>query len=239
MPPPRRCWPATCQAFRHAAAKTFDGVKVLLNDNDAERAGALAETLARDPALQVRRIPHDASLPEAVTEHAPDVVIVDMARPDRDALEGVRQVTAAEPRPIVLFVDQADPAFMENAIDAGVSSYNVLGTPPPDVKPILRVSPLQPARHLHLGAARYHLFQARLMACPMLLGPHPSFLPRQGEASSILNEGPYEDQGVEAHSSRLCKAAVPTDWQSRDPLSCGAPKGLTCHTPWGSDCLPE
>ena len=30
--------------------------------------------------------------------------------------------------------------FMEEAIRAGVSSYNVLGVPPPDVKPILRAA---------------------------------------------------------------------------------------------------
>ena len=122
-------------------------VKVLLADTDAERAGALAETLARDPALSVIRIPHNASLADAVAAIAPDVLIVDMARPDRDALEGVRQVTAAEPRPVVLFVDQDDPAFMEAAIAAGVSSYNVLGTPPPDVKPILRAAVALFRRH--------------------------------------------------------------------------------------------
>jgi response regulator NasT len=63
-----------------------------------------------------------------------------MARPDRDALEGIRVVTSSVPRPIVLFVDQDDDAFMEEAIRAGVSSYNVLGVPPPDVKPILRAA---------------------------------------------------------------------------------------------------
>jgi response regulator NasT len=63
-----------------------------------------------------------------------------MTRPDRDALDGIRQVAALNPRPVVLFVDEDDPAFMEEAINAGVSSYNAIGMPPPDVKPILRAA---------------------------------------------------------------------------------------------------
>jgi response regulator NasT len=115
-------------------------VRILLADDDAERAGAMARGLAADPGLSVLRLGSAMSLADAVASLAPDIVLVDMARPDRDALEGIRQVTAQAPRPIVLFVDQADPAFVEAAIDAGVSSYNVLGLPPPDVKPILHAA---------------------------------------------------------------------------------------------------
>jgi response regulator NasT len=115
-------------------------VKVLLADDDAERARLLARALETDPGLAVVRIGVDEALSDAVAAHAPDVVIVDMARPDRDALEGVRQLASRNPRPVVVFVDQDDPGFMEEAIGAGVSSYNVLGLAPPDVKPILRAA---------------------------------------------------------------------------------------------------
>ena len=115
-------------------------MRVLLADDDAERAGAVAQVLAADPGLTVLHLDPAMSLADAVATLAPDIVLVDMARPDRDALEGIRQVTAQAPRPIVLFVDQDDPAFMEEAIGAGVSSYNVMGLPPPAVKPILRAA---------------------------------------------------------------------------------------------------
>ena len=115
-------------------------MRVLLADDDAERAGAVARVLAADPGLTVLHLDPAMSLADAVATLAPDIVLVDMARPDRDALEGIRRVTAQTPRPIVLFVDQDDPAFMEEAIGAGVSSYNVMGLPPPDVKPILRAA---------------------------------------------------------------------------------------------------
>jgi response regulator NasT len=122
-------------------------VKVLLADDDAERAGAVARILAADPGLTVLRLNQNQSLADAVASLAPDVVLVDMARPDRDALDGIRLMAALMPRPVVLFVDEDDPAFMEEAISAGVSSYNAIGLPPPDVKPILRAAVALFRRH--------------------------------------------------------------------------------------------
>jgi two-component system, response regulator / RNA-binding antiterminator len=127
-------------------------MKVLLADDDAERggaerAGAVARILAADAGLTIVRLTPGESLAEAVVSIAPDVVLVDMARPDRDALDGIRQLAALIPRPVVLFVDEDDPAFMEEAISAGVSSYNAVGMPPPDVKPILRAAVALFRRH--------------------------------------------------------------------------------------------
>jgi two-component system, response regulator / RNA-binding antiterminator len=122
-------------------------VKVLLADDDAERAGAVARILAADTGLTVLRLKPAESLAEAVASLAPDVVLVDMARPDRDGLDGIREVAAINPRPVVLFVDEDDPSFMEAAISAGVSSYNAVGMKPPDVKPILRAAVALFRRH--------------------------------------------------------------------------------------------
>lgn len=64
-------------------------MKVLLADDDAEEAGALAGVLAADPGLTVLRLDPAITLADAVMAHAPDIVLVDMARPDRDALDGI------------------------------------------------------------------------------------------------------------------------------------------------------
>ena len=123
-----------------APTRVIATVRVLLADDNAERAGALARVLAADPAIVVVLVRSGEVLADAVAALAPEIVLVGMARPDRDSLDGIRQVTAQNPHPIVLFVDEDDPAFMEDAISAGVSSYNVLGVPPPDMKPILRAA---------------------------------------------------------------------------------------------------
>jgi response regulator NasT len=109
-------------------------LRVLLADSNSERADALAETLEATDDAEVLRASPGSSIADVVSAEAPDVVIVDMALPDRDALEDIRAVNSREPRPIV---DRDDPGFMEEAIAAGVSSYNVVGITLPDVKPIV------------------------------------------------------------------------------------------------------
>ena len=125
-------------------------LKILLADADPGRAAMVERSLAGDRGATVIRLAPDQPLIEAVRTAAPDVIIVDMARPDRDALDSVRAVAAQEPRPIVLFVDEDDPAFMQAAVAAGVSSYNVVGTALPDVKPIVRAAVAIFERHRQL-----------------------------------------------------------------------------------------
>jgi two-component system, response regulator / RNA-binding antiterminator len=112
-------------------------LKILLADADAERALAVQESLASAGKVEIFRAPADGNLVDCVAALSPDVVIVDMGLPDRDALESIRAIAAKNPRPIVLFTDRDDPGFMEEAIAAGVSSYNVLGATIPDIKPIV------------------------------------------------------------------------------------------------------
>lgn len=131
-------------------------LKVLLVDTDAVRTGLVEAHLASlGVAAFARPLPGE-TLPEAVRRFGPDVVIVDMARPDRDALDGVRQVSSADPRPIVMFVDDDDPAFMEAAIDAGVSSYVVVRDDLPDIRPIVQaaVALFRRFRHIEEELAR-------------------------------------------------------------------------------------
>lgn len=112
-------------------------LKVLLADTDPDRVAILEQRLDEIIDAVILRVPAGRNLIDAVPELAPDVIIVDMARPDRDGLDDLRRVSAANPRPIVMFVDGDDRAFMEEAIAAGVSSYNVVGAAFPDIKPIV------------------------------------------------------------------------------------------------------
>jgi response regulator NasT len=112
-------------------------LKVLLADSEGERARLLEERLHEIGDAVIVRVAAAKSLIDAVRSEAPDVIIVDMARPDRDALDDLRRVNSDNPRPIVMFVDRDDRAFMEEAIAAGVSSYNVVSAALPDVRSIV------------------------------------------------------------------------------------------------------
>jgi len=135
-----RCDAAWLLLSRQAARVAVSELKVLLVDTEPERARILEAHLASAGATVTVRLRPGEQLPEAVAREAPDVIIVDMARPDRDWLDDIRRATHRDPRPVAMFVDVDDPAFMEAAIEAGVSSYTVVGTAMPDVKPVMRAA---------------------------------------------------------------------------------------------------
>ena len=99
------------------------------------RAEALKEKLAQGGFAEVLHAREGDNLIEAVESTRPDLVIIDMALPDRDALEDVRAVSAN--KPVVMFAGSDDPAFVEEAIGAGVCSYNLSGVAFQDIKPIM------------------------------------------------------------------------------------------------------
>jgi two-component system, response regulator / RNA-binding antiterminator len=124
-------------AATNEVARLPGQLKVLVADRDSGRMTALEQRLREISDAVILGVPAGCTLIDAVATLAPDVIIVDMARPDRDALDDLRRVSADNPRPIVMFVDRDDRAFMEEAIAAGVSSYNVVDTAYPDIKPIV------------------------------------------------------------------------------------------------------
>jgi two-component system, response regulator / RNA-binding antiterminator len=133
-------WHRICSTRRPLAREksVLSGeLRVLLADSEGERAALLEARLREISDAVIIRVPAAGCLLDTVATEAPDVIIVDMARPDRDALDDLRRVGADNPRPVVMFVDRDDRAFMEEAIAAGVSSYNVVDTAFPDVKPIV------------------------------------------------------------------------------------------------------
>ena len=137
-------------------------LRILLFDTDGERAHALEERLSEPGYAQVFRA-EAGNLAQAVEQSKPDLIIIDMSLPDRDALEDIRQVAAA--RPIVMFAGTDDPAFAQEAIAAGVCSYNLSGVALADVKPIMAsaIGLFQRYRHVEteLAAAKALLDERR------------------------------------------------------------------------------
>jgi response regulator NasT len=98
-------------------------MRVLLIDPDPARAALVAEGLAGVRPLEVRQT---AALEGAeIAAFAPDVIVIACDSPDRDTLEGLREATAVNPRPVVMFTDRSAPGLAEAVVQAGVAAYVV------------------------------------------------------------------------------------------------------------------
>jgi response regulator NasT len=113
-------------------------MRVLVVDPDPARAALVTEGLAGVEPLEVRH----ASVfdPADAASFQPDVIVVASDSPDRDTIESLRETTAANPRPVVMFVDRSEPGLAEAAVRAGVSAYVVDGLAKARVRSVLEVA---------------------------------------------------------------------------------------------------
>lgn len=115
-------------------------MRVLVIDPDPARAALVAEGLADVKPLEVRSASSFEAVEAEVGEFAPDVIVIACDSPDRDTLENLRQQTAHNPRPVVMFVDRSTPGLAEAAVEAGVAAYVVDGLSAKRVRPVLEVA---------------------------------------------------------------------------------------------------
>ncbi len=106
----------------------------------ATRKSCSAQFKALDDSFVIILAAPGKNLLDAVRESNPDVVIVDMTRPDRAGLDSMCSLNAVTRLPVLMFIDDDDPQFMEEAIAAGVCSYHAGGVAVPAMKPILRTA---------------------------------------------------------------------------------------------------
>ncbi len=133
-------------------------VRVLLVDDDPERADWLMTALREAGYEVVAHMDSAINLLAQVRRVKPDVIIIDSDSPDRDTLEHVCMVTRDDPRPIVMFTQDADQALMHEALKAGVHAYVVDGLSPERVRPVVNVAL---ARFDQWQALRQELGQAQ------------------------------------------------------------------------------
>lgn len=110
---------------------------ILVIDANHIRASIIEEGLKEAGQARVTVVDDANGLMRRIVELDPDVIVIDLESPNRDALEHMFQVSRAAKRPVAMFVDRTDDASIEAAIDAGVSAYVVDGLKKERIKPIL------------------------------------------------------------------------------------------------------
>lgn len=112
-------------------------VKIVIVDESPVRAAILLEGLRDAGFTHVECIAETHNLLKRVYAIDPDIILIDLENPSRDALEQMFQVSRAVRRPVAMFVDQSDTASIQASVDAGVSAYIVDGLRKERIKSIL------------------------------------------------------------------------------------------------------
>jgi response regulator NasT len=114
-----------------------DDLSILVVDENRHRAQVIEEALHEAGYARVVVVHEITGLVRRIEETKPDVIVIDIENPNRDALESLFQVSRSVQRPIAMFVDHSDKGMIEAAVEAGVSAYIVDGLKKERVKPIL------------------------------------------------------------------------------------------------------
>ena len=118
-------------------------MRILLVDPDEARRERVVEGLRAFEDVRVLIVENTLGVTQHVAKFEPDMVIVACESPARDAIEDLRRVSETNPRPIVMFVDHADPDQVEDALRAGVAAYVAEGLEPQRIRTILDLASAQ------------------------------------------------------------------------------------------------
>ena len=115
-------------------------LKILVVEPDATRAQDIIDALKEGGWGNVFVVSDVSALAPKLNEVDPDIVLIDLAHPDRDTLEHIGNVSSAQSRPVAMFVDRSDAELTHAAISAGVSAYVVDGLQKNRIKPVLETA---------------------------------------------------------------------------------------------------
>ncbi|MFK7745237.1 MAG: ANTAR domain-containing response regulator [Roseobacter sp.] len=117
-----------------------ENLSILVVEADAERARHIIDALRDAGWSDVQAVAQSSGLSRAVKTFAPDIVLIDLANPDRDTLEQLSLASGTRARPVAMFVDQTDDELTQAALAAGVSAYVVDGLTMNRIKPVLETA---------------------------------------------------------------------------------------------------
>lgn len=142
-----RCGPAASHVVGGAdpPARINDWIvsqtlKIIVVEPDPDRARDIIDALKDGGWSDVTVIGSATQLDSMVRRENPDIILIDLANPDRDTLEHLCIVSDARSRAVAMFVDHSDEAMTQAAIAAGLSAYVVNGLQKDRIKPVLQTA---------------------------------------------------------------------------------------------------
>lgn len=121
-------------------ARVTDGMKIAVIEPDPDRARDIIDALMEGGWTDVVVLGDVTGLARKLAALDPDLVLIDLANPSRDALEQVSVASEARSRPVAMFVDRSDNEMTQAAVAAGLSAYVVGELQPERIKPVLQTA---------------------------------------------------------------------------------------------------
>lgn len=115
-------------------------LRVMLVDDDPVRASSVESSLQASGYEVMSVVSTSSALLYQIEQHRPDVVLIDLQVPGRDILESLAVVNEHNPTAMIMFSEDDDPDYIQQAFRAGVSTYQIEGLNPEKVKPIIDVA---------------------------------------------------------------------------------------------------
>jgi len=115
-------------------------LRILVVEPNADRVREIVDALRDAGWCDVKALAQISALDRTVKSFVPDIVLIDLANPDRDTLEHISYATETSKRAVALFVDQTDDGLTQAALNAGVSAYVVDGLKMERIKPVLQTA---------------------------------------------------------------------------------------------------
>lgn len=161
----------------------MSGIRVLLVDDHQVVRSGLRALLGTQPDLEV--VAEASSGGEAlqlVREHAPDVVVMDLAMgPGMDGIEAIRQIRDLNSgQAVLVFTTYDSDADIVRAVDSGAMGYLLKDAAPEEIFAAIRGA--VQGRSVMSPPVASRLFQ-------QLRNPDEVLTPREAELLSLLTEG--------------------------------------------------
>lgn len=114
--------------------------RIAVIDPDRDRALMIVDGLREAGDFDIHVLGDEAGVERRLAEVDADIVLIDLASPNRDLLESLARAAGPLERPVAMFVDRSDESMIRAAIEAGVSAYVVDGLRQDRIKPVLEAA---------------------------------------------------------------------------------------------------
>ncbi|WP_299297661.1 ANTAR domain-containing protein [uncultured Tateyamaria sp.] len=136
-------------------------MKIAVIESDRARAIGIIDALKEDGWQDVVVLGDVTGLARKLAALEPDLVLIDLDNPSRDALEQVSAASDPQGRPVAMFVDRSDDEMTKAAVAAGLSAYVVGELRPERIRPVLKTAiarfQMMSQMRLELAAAKQAL----------------------------------------------------------------------------------